>query len=83
MNVKTNEGPLDRVVRIVVGIATLSVLLTVGPVPGWGLAGLVGLLPLVTGLVGYCPAYTVAGIVWSRLRDGRLFGSAPASATGR
>jgi hypothetical protein len=31
-------------------------------VPGWGLIGLVGLIPVVTGLVGYCPTYTLLGI---------------------
>jgi hypothetical protein len=37
-------------------------LLAVGPVPGWGLVGLAGLIPLVTGLIGYCPTYTLLGI---------------------
>jgi hypothetical protein len=58
---RVNEGFADRVIRVVVGLGLLS-LLAVGPVPGWGLAGLVGLLPLVTGVVGYCPAYTLLGI---------------------
>ncbi len=56
-----NEGLLDRAIRLVVGLALLS-LLAVGPVPGWGLVGLVGLIGVVTGLVGYCPTYTLFGI---------------------
>jgi hypothetical protein len=58
---KTNEGFADRVVRVIVGLGILS-LLAVGPVPGWGLAGLIGLIPLTTGLIGFCPTYTLLGI---------------------
>ncbi len=78
----TNEGPIDRTVRVIAGIATLSVVLTVGPIPGWGLAGLIGLVPLVTGLVGYCPTYTLLGIAWSRL-SGRNGGTTQAGVTAR
>ena len=53
-----NEGTADRVTRIVVGLGLLS-LTVVGPETAWGL---VGLIPLVTGLLGSCPAYTVLGI---------------------
>jgi len=58
---RTNEGTIDRVVRVVVGLAVLS-LLVIGPVPGWGLVGLIGLVPLATGVIGYCPIYTLLGI---------------------
>ena len=58
---KTNEGAIDRIIRVVVGLAVLSVL-AIGPVPGWGLVGLAGLMPLVTGLTGFCPTYTLLGI---------------------
>jgi hypothetical protein len=61
MIMKTNEGLTDRAIRLIAGTAILS-LLAVGPVPGWGLIGLVGLIPVVTGLVGYCPTYTLLGI---------------------
>ncbi len=50
-----NEGKIDRSARIVVGLALLS-LVFFGPHTPWGL---VGLLPLVTGLVGWCPLYRV------------------------
>jgi hypothetical protein len=56
-----NEHTIDRAVRVILGVGLLG-LLAVGPVPGWGLFGLVGLLPLVTGVVGSCPAYTLLGI---------------------
>ncbi|MEZ4239746.1 MAG: DUF2892 domain-containing protein [Myxococcota bacterium] len=56
-----NEGTVDRVVRVILGIGLLS-LMAVGPVPGWGLVGLVGLVPLVTGALGTCPIYTALGM---------------------
>jgi hypothetical protein len=56
-----NEGTLDRVVRVVLGLALLSLML-LGPVPGWGLVGLIGLVPLVTGALGSCPIYTMFGV---------------------
>ena len=53
-----NVGGVDRVVRIVVGLGILS-LAFVGPQTPWGYLGLV---PLVTGLIGWCPAYMPFGI---------------------
>ena len=55
---KTNEGAVDRVLRIVVGIVLLS-LTVLGPKTSWGL---VGLVPLATGLAGTCPLYSVFGL---------------------
>jgi len=53
-----NEGTVDRVVRVVAGLIILS-LAFVGPKSAWGY---IGLLPIVTGLVGVCPAYSLFGI---------------------
>ncbi len=53
----TNEGTLDRVLRVVIGIGLLS-LTVVGP---HSMLGLIGALPLVTGILGFCPAYRVLG----------------------
>ena len=53
-----NEANWDRAIRVVAGLALLS-LVFVGPKTLWGL---VGLVPLATGLVGWCPAYTIFGI---------------------
>lgn len=53
-----NVGGIDRTLRIVVGLALLS-LVFVGPQTLWGL---VGLVPLGTALIGYCPAYTIFGL---------------------
>ncbi|MDF1717663.1 MAG: DUF2892 domain-containing protein [Antarcticimicrobium sp.] len=52
-----NEGSIDRILRVVFGLALLS-LIFVGPKTMWGL---VGLIPLLTGLAGYCPLYQVLG----------------------
>lgn len=54
----TNEGTLDRVLRVLVGLALLS-LVFFGPKTLWGL---VGLVPLATGLAGTCPLYSLLGI---------------------
>jgi hypothetical protein len=53
-----NEGTLDRALRILAGLVLLS-LVFVGPQTAWGW---IGLVPLLTGLVGYCPLYRLFGI---------------------
>ena len=53
-----NEHSIERVIRVVLGLALL-LLVVVGPKTPWGLLGLV---PLLTGLIGSCPAYTLLGI---------------------
>ena len=52
-----NEATLERVVRVVVGLGVLSTVF-VGP---QSLLGLIGLVPLATGLLGSCPVYTLLG----------------------
>ena len=54
----TNEGTIDRAVRIVLGLGILS-LAFVGPRTPWAW---VGVVPLATGLLGFCPLYRVLGI---------------------
>jgi hypothetical protein len=53
-----NEGGVDRTVRIITGLAVLS-LTFVGPKSMWGL---VSVVPLLTGLMGTCPMYTLFGV---------------------
>jgi hypothetical protein len=53
-----NAGNIDRAIRILVGLALLA-LVFVGPQTPWGW---IGLVPLITGLVGFCPLYRVLGI---------------------
>ena len=54
---KPNEHKVERAVRVVLGIVLLS-LVFVGPQTMWGL---IGLVPLATGLVGMCPLYRLFG----------------------
>ena len=54
----TNESSFDRTARVVVGIAVLS-LVFFGPRT---LLGLIGVIPLATGIFGFCPVYRLFGI---------------------
>ncbi|MDF1504007.1 DUF2892 domain-containing protein [Roseisolibacter sp. H3M3-2] len=49
-----NLGPLDRAFRVLLGAALLAFGLARGPETWWGW---LGILPLATGLAGYCPLY--------------------------
>lgn len=53
----TNEHGIDRAIRIILGLALLS-LVFIGPKT---MLGLIGAVPLFTGLLGSCPIYTVFG----------------------
>lgn len=53
-----NEGSLDRLIRITIGVILLAMLF-VGPRTAWGW---LGAIPLATGLLGFCPLYSVLGI---------------------
>ncbi len=57
---KTNVGTIDKVLRIVVGLALLSLFFVLEGQARWW--SLVGLLPLLTGVVGICPLYSLLGI---------------------
>ncbi len=62
---KRNIGGTERVVRVVAGVGILA-LAFVGPASAWGYLGLV---PLITGLVGWCPPYALLGINTSSARE--------------
>lgn len=55
---KTNEGTIDRALRVIAGLVLIALAAT-GTVGPWGW---IGLVPLATGLIGWCPAYTLLGI---------------------
>jgi hypothetical protein len=57
---KANVGGIDKVLRIVIGLAVLSLVFMLEGAARWW--GLVGLMPLFTGLFGFCPAYRLFGI---------------------
>ena len=53
-----NEGTIDRALRVILGLVLIA-LVFVGPQTAWGW---VGVVPLLTGLVGFCPLYRLVGI---------------------
>ena len=55
-----NVGSLDRIVRIVLGLILLSLPLWLDS--PWRWLGLIGIMPLVTGLAGRCPGYCLLGL---------------------
>jgi len=55
---KANEGTVDRILRVILGLALISIVF-VGPHTPWGW---VGLIPLITGLAGMCPLYAILGL---------------------
>nr|WP_326531223.1 DUF2892 domain-containing protein [Rhodoferax sp.] len=55
---KLNVGGIDRIVRIVAGLALIGLTLT-GNIGVWGWLGVV---PLATGAIGWCPPYAIFGI---------------------
>lgn len=55
---KTNEGGIDRIVRIVVGLVLIGLTLN-GNIGVWGW---IGVVPLATGALGMCPLYSLLGL---------------------
>ena len=59
---KTNEGTVDRALRVIVGLGVL-LWFFMGQGEGfWHYAKLIGIVPLATGLMGSCPVYSILGI---------------------
>lgn len=58
----TNEGTVDRALRIIVGLALLVWFLVDQGQGIWHYAKLIGIVPLVTGVIGSCPLYSILGI---------------------
>ena len=58
MDFSKNVGGIDRIARIVVGLVLIA-LVFVGPQTPWGW---IGIVPLATGLIGWCPAYLPFGL---------------------
>lgn len=58
-----NIGTIDRVIRIVIGLFFIAYAIPVGfPDTGWNWTGWIGIVPLATAFMGFCPAYTVVGL---------------------
>jgi len=58
MKFTTNVGSTDRIIRIIAGIVLLALTLT-GTI---GLWGWIGVVPLVTAFLKFCPAYSILGV---------------------
>ena len=54
---KTNTGTVDRVIRAVAGVGLIAWALNGGPVWAW-----IGIVPLATAVIGFCPAYALFGL---------------------
>ena len=55
---KTNVGGIDKILRMAVGVALIGLAVAgIGTPWTW-----IGILPLVTGVVGFCPAYSLIGV---------------------
>jgi hypothetical protein len=58
-----NVGTIDRAIRIVVGVLLIAFALRLGfPETGWNWIGWIGVIPIVTAIFGYCPAYSLIGL---------------------
>ncbi|HEU0189287.1 MAG TPA: DUF2892 domain-containing protein [Gallionella sp.] len=55
---KLNEGTIDRALRVTAGLALIALAAT-GTIGTWGW---IGIMPLLTGAIGFCPAYTILGV---------------------
>ncbi len=58
----TNEGNVDRIVRVVIGAALIIWFFMDQGTGFWHFAKLIGVVPLLTGLTGNCPAYSILGV---------------------
>jgi len=59
----TNVGLIDRIARIVVGLVLIAYAIPLGfPDTGWNWVGWIGVVPLLTAVFGYCPAYALLGM---------------------
>jgi len=54
---KTNVGGIDKILRIVIGLALVAWAIMGGPVWAW-----IGIVPLATGVIGFCPLYPLIGL---------------------
>jgi hypothetical protein len=63
---KSNVGGIDKILRIVVGVALIALAAT-GTIGVWGY---IGVVPLLTGLFNFCPMYSLLGIRTCSIRKG-------------
>lgn len=62
-SIMSNVGSVDRIVRIVAGLLLIAFAVPIGfPQIGWNWVGWIGVVPLLTAVFAYCPAYTLFGL---------------------
>jgi hypothetical protein len=60
---RPNIGMLDRVARVIIGLLLVAYAIPIGfPSTGWNWFGWIGVIPLITAIVGVCPAYGLLGV---------------------
>ena len=64
---KQNVGKIDRWIRIVLGIALLSLTAFLSGGIRW--IGLIGLIPLITGILNFCPIYAIFGLSTKKTKE--------------
>ena len=58
-----NVGTVDRIIRIIIGLALLAYALKLGfPDTGWNWVGWIGIVPILTAIIRVCPAYSILGV---------------------
>jgi hypothetical protein len=63
MSMSVNVGMLDRIARIVIGLALIAFALGyLAPGTGWNWVGWIGVVPILTAVFGTCPAYSLFGL---------------------
>ncbi len=65
----TNVGGIDRILRIVAGIALLLFAITGVPATGFNWVGWIGVVPLLTALIGFCPLYRLVGVDTCKVKN--------------
>ena len=64
---KNNVGGLDRAVRVIAGVVLLAMFFMY-PDASWRYFTLIGVIPLLTGLFGTCPLYSILGLSTCRVK---------------
>lgn len=60
---RTNVGTIDRIARVIVGLLLIAFAVPIGfPATGWNWIGWIGLVPVLTAVMGTCPLYSVLGL---------------------
>ena len=63
MTLTANVGTFDRIVRLFLGLALIAYAIPIGfPYTGWNWIGWIGIVPLLTAIFRFCPAYSLLGV---------------------